>query len=57
MFDEIQKLQEEIERKERNLETIELLYSIWVELGPYTDALTKELKNRLRNHFKFDDSE
>jgi hypothetical protein len=35
----------------------ELLEEIWTELGPYTDALPRELRYRLQDYFEFDDSE
>jgi hypothetical protein len=35
----------------------DLLYSVWVELGPYTPHVSIELKNKLQSYHDFDDSE
>jgi CDP-diglyceride synthetase len=34
-----------------------LLEDIWNELGPYTNALSNDLRYRLQDYFGFDDSE
>lgn len=35
----------------------ELLEAVWNELGPYTEHLSTELRYKLQDYFKFDDSE
>lgn len=35
----------------------QLLQEVWIELGPYTQALSTDLRHRLQDFFEFDDSE
>ena len=57
MNDRIDKLRAEIAELEMRMEAEELLQAVWLELGPYTPHLTRELRYKLQDHFKFDDSE
>ena len=57
MNERIKELQAEIDRLEKQMESEKLLQEIWLELGPYTPHLSKELRYKLQDHFKFDDSE
>ena len=50
-------LHQQIIELENQIKREKLLDDIWVELGPYTDALTCELRYRLQDYFNFDDSE
>lgn len=50
-------LRAEVKELEDRLASEELLEAIWLELGPYTNALTNELRYKLQDHFGFDDSE
>jgi hypothetical protein len=50
-------LQNQIELLEYEVKEAQLLRDIWHELGPYSDALSNELRYRLQDHFEFDDSE
>ncbi len=34
-----------------------ILDALWCEIGPYDNRFSSEVVNRLRRHFKFDDSE
>ena len=54
---QIEKLREQIQELEDQLTAQELLEAIWLELGPYTPHLSKELRYKLQDHFNFDDSE
>lgn len=51
------KLEHEIARLERDLNIVVLLEEVWLELGPYTSALSNDLRHRLQDYFGFDDSE
>jgi len=51
------KLEQQLADIEDQLEQDRLLCDIWLELGPYTPHLSNNLRSRLQNYFKFDDSE
>jgi hypothetical protein len=53
----IEELQAEIDSLQEHLETEKLLEAVWLELGPYTGALSNGLRFKLQDHFGFDDSE
>jgi hypothetical protein len=55
--EKIQVLQSQIDELEASKEAIELLQEIWLELGPYTPHLSNDLRYKLQDFFKFDDSE
>ena len=57
MNERIKELQAEINRLEKQMESETLLHEIWLELGPYTQNLSNNLRHRLQDHFDFDDSE
>jgi|LakMenEpi03Aug12_release.lakeMendotaPanAssembly.Ray.scaffolds.fasta_scaffold3500737_2 hypothetical protein len=53
----IKELKEEISKLEKQLKYEQLLQEIWLELGPYTNHLSRDLRHKLQDHFGFDDSE
>lgn len=53
----IEELKEELALLEKQQEAENLLQEIWLELGPYTPHLPNELRYKLQDYFKFDDSE
>lgn len=53
----LDRLRDQIDNLERQIKTEELLEDIWLELGPYTNALPEKLQVRLQEYFGFDDSE
>ena len=57
MNQRLEKLRAEVKELEDRVAAEELLQAIWLELGPYTNALTNELRYKLQDHFDFDDSE
>ncbi len=38
-------------------DTENLLEEIWLELGPYSNAISTDLRYRLQDYFGFDDNE
>jgi len=57
MNERIEKLQAEINCLEKQMESEKLLHAIWLELGPYAQHISNNLRYRLQDHFNFDDSE
>ena len=57
MNERIKELQAEINRLEKQMQSETLLHKIWIELGPYTEHLSNDLRHKLQDHFNFDDSE
>lgn len=57
MNERIRELQSEIDHLTKQMESEKLLQEVWLELGPYTPHISKELRYRLQDHFNFDDSE
>lgn len=57
MTKQLDRLNQQLEQLQLQVEAEELLTAIWFELGAYTSHLTPELRRRLRDHFEFDDSE
>ena len=57
MNERIKELQAEINRLEKQMQSEILLHKIWIELGPYTEHLSTDLRHKLQDHFNFDDSE
>jgi hypothetical protein len=57
MNEQIIELYRQIRELELKIKEISLLEDIWLELGPYTPHLSIDLRYRLQDHFKFDDSE
>jgi hypothetical protein len=53
----IEELKNEIAVLEKQVEAETLLEAVWNELGPYTPHLSTELRYKLQDFFKFDDSE
>jgi hypothetical protein len=53
----IKELKEEISKLQKQLKSEQLLQEIWLELGPYTNHLSRDLRHKLQDHFGFDDSE
>lgn len=56
-LNEFEILEKAIEEIERCKKAHELLYSVWLELGPYNETLSTDLKFKLNDFFNFDDSE
>jgi len=57
MHNRIEELENEIFVLQKKIEEEKLLRDIWLELGPYTNALSNDLRYRLQAYFNFDDSE
>lgn len=57
MNNKIKELENEIFVLQRQVDNENLLRDIWLELGPYTNALSNDLRYRLQAYFNFDDSE
>lgn len=53
----IAQLEEQIAALRKVDEAERLLEEVWLELGPYTAHLSKDLRYKLQDYFKFDDSE
>ncbi len=50
-------LEEQLARAKADLQRESLLERVWIELGPYTPHLSRELRHELQDYFGFDDSE
>lgn len=53
----IRQLEHQLEALKQETTAHELLEEIWLELGPYSDALSVKLRYKLQDYFAFDDSE
>jgi len=55
---EIEELRSQVSTNQRHINALELLQTIWVEVGPYgQDKLSEESLSKLNGMMCFDDSE
>lgn len=53
----IAELEAQLEILRKQQDAHELLEAIWQELGPYTSHISNDLRYKLQDYFRFDDSE